>query len=103
MYKELTLTGLFLAGSLALASPVSAQSNGILFKMRAGDTNYCHLRFPAIDERTLSWDRPRLKPASSGNVVMCTARAITTLWEKRQSKLKNLITSTEEHTPTAAG
>ena len=31
--------------------------------------SYCHLTFPAIREDTLSWDRPVLKGASSGDVI----------------------------------
>lgn len=57
------------AGALALgAGPASAQ-DGILLKVRAGETNYCHLKFPAIRPDTLSWDRPVLQSPSTGDIV----------------------------------
>ena len=50
------------------AGPASGQ-DGILLKVRAGNTNYCHLKFPAIREDTLSWDRPVLQNPSTGEIV----------------------------------
>ncbi|MBI2358409.1 MAG: hypothetical protein HYV04_05815, partial [Deltaproteobacteria bacterium] len=32
-------------------------------------SNYCHLKFPAIHEETLSWDRPVLKDSSTSDVI----------------------------------
>jgi hypothetical protein len=31
--------------------------------------SYCHLKFPAIREETLSWDRPVLKDLSTGDII----------------------------------
>ena len=63
-FKKPTLTALFAIGVLGLFPlPVKAQ-DGILFKLRAGSSNYCHLKFPAIREETLSSSRPVLKDAS---------------------------------------
>ena len=57
-------------GTLAMASgPAGAQESGILFKNRAGDTNYCHMEFPAIREDTLTWDRPVLQNPRTGDIV----------------------------------
>jgi hypothetical protein len=33
------------------------------------DSNYCHLRFPAITEETLSSDRPVLKGSESKDII----------------------------------
>lgn len=52
------------------AAAASAADDGILLRLRAsGDSKYCHLKFPAIREETLSWDRPVLKSGSSGDIV----------------------------------
>lgn len=62
--KKLTLAALFAIGALGIASlPVKAQG-GILFRVQLAGTNYCHLKFPAIREETLSSSRPVLKDAS---------------------------------------
>lgn len=67
--KQLVLAGLFLAGTLASSASVWAQAEGILFRARAGESNYCHLRFPAIREDTLSMSRPILKDPRSGDII----------------------------------
>jgi hypothetical protein len=33
------------------------------------DGTYCHLRFPAIQGRTLGTDKPRLKPATTKDII----------------------------------
>jgi len=68
-FKKLTLAALFSVGVLGIDGlPVNAQE-GILFKQRAGDSNYCHLKFPAIREDTLASNRPVLKDARTGDIV----------------------------------
>lgn len=58
------------AGVLAMgAGPVNAQQEGILFKARVGETNYCHLKFPAIRPDTLSWENPVLQNPSTGSII----------------------------------
>ena len=59
---------LVLAGSLA-GSAMAA--DGILLKEQAGvdGENYCHMKFSAMDENTLSSDRPQLKPSWTGDVI----------------------------------
>jgi hypothetical protein len=57
---------LLLFSSVVASTALSA--DGILLKeeMPGG---YCHLQFPAIREETLSWDRPVLKDADSGDRI----------------------------------
>lgn len=58
----------FMGGSFALISG-SAWADGILFRAQLGQSGYCHLRFPAIQESTLNSDNPALKDASSGDII----------------------------------
>ncbi len=56
-----------IASILVLASSLAgsaAATDGILLKDEAGKAgeNYCHMKFPAIDENTLAENRPQLKP-----------------------------------------
>lgn len=64
------LSVLLLAGTLGWsAAPVGAQE-GVLVKVAASPaSNYCHLKFPAIREETLSWDRPVLKDATTSDII----------------------------------
>ena len=66
--KPLMLASLFLIVSLGIAVP-SALADGILFKLRVPDTNYCHLKFPAIREDTLSWSQPVLKSSNTSDII----------------------------------
>lgn len=50
------------------ATPIGAQE-GVILKVRAGQTNYCHMKFPAIRGETLYWDRPVLKDARDGDII----------------------------------
>lgn len=50
------------------ATPVSAK-DGVLNSVKHGESNYCHMHFPAIDERTLSWERPVLQDPSTGDII----------------------------------
>ena len=61
-------TTLVLAGTLA-GSAIAA--DGVLVKeeiWQAGE-NYCHMKFSAMDENTLSSDHPRLKPTATGDFI----------------------------------
>ena len=63
-----TISMLVLAGSLA-GSALAAQ-DGILLKERLGDdSNYCHMKFPAIEPSTLGTDHPQLKSRDTGDVI----------------------------------
>lgn len=68
MNSKLLLATLLSAGAIGL-SAMPAQADGVLFKTRLQGTNYCHMKFPAIRESTLGWNRPVLKDASSGDVI----------------------------------
>jgi hypothetical protein len=72
-FKKLTLATLFSIGLFGIDQlPVQAQAEGILLKVEMPGTNYCHLKFPAIREETLSWNRPVLtdvKDASTGDII----------------------------------
>jgi len=56
-----------ISGALLAGTAFSAE--GILFKAQLAGTNYCHLKFPAIREDTLHWDRPVLKDSTTGDIV----------------------------------
>ena len=59
---------LLLVGSLG-ASNTFAAAPGVISNATLTPDSYCHLQFPAIREETLSWDRPVLKDASSGDII----------------------------------
>lgn len=63
------LTSLVLVGTLGISTTPLWAAEGVISKVQMSGTNYCHLKFPAIREETLSWDRPVLKDASSGDIV----------------------------------
>ncbi|MBI4529781.1 MAG: hypothetical protein HY695_38775 [Deltaproteobacteria bacterium] len=66
---SLLLSVLAIAGTVGwIAAPGQAQE-GVLLKIRAGETNYCHMKFPAIREETLYSTRPVLKDAATSDVI----------------------------------
>jgi len=78
---KLSLSLLVLAGvtgytpiAIAASAPAPHQPKGVkpgvigaVATNREG--SYCHLRFPAIQGRTLGTDNPRLKPATTGDII----------------------------------
>lgn len=58
-----------LTAIFGIGTPEAGAKDGILSSIKSGDSNYCHMHFPAIDEKTLSWDQPVLKDASSGDII----------------------------------
>ena len=62
------LATVILVGSLG-ASSAFAAAEGVISNATFTPGSYCHLTFPAIREDTLSWDRPVLKDASSGDII----------------------------------
>jgi hypothetical protein len=56
---------LVLTGALA-GSAMAA--DGVVVQEQAGG-NYCHMKFPAMDENTLAGNHPQLKPAATGDVI----------------------------------
>lgn len=65
MFSRVVLS---LTGGVLLAGTAFA-ADGILYKAQAPGTNYCHLKFPAIDRRTLHWDRPVLEPSGTSDTI----------------------------------
>jgi len=57
---------LFCAVPLANAEIVGGQEP--IVKEPAGDSGYCHMKFPPMREETLSWEQPVLDEAA-GNVI----------------------------------
>lgn len=55
-------------GILGLGSTVWAK-DGVVLKVEAAQSSYCHMHFPAMDETTLSSNQPVLKDASSGDII----------------------------------
>lgn len=65
---NLALAVMFLTGALGLGSVAGAE--GLLLKVSAAPaSNYCHMKFPAIEEATLFTDKPVLKDASTKDIV----------------------------------
>ena len=58
-----------LAGGLGFGAAEGWAKDGILNKGKSQPGDYCHMHFPAIDERTLSSERPVLKEPSSGDII----------------------------------
>jgi hypothetical protein len=67
--QKLTLAALFFVGVLRMEVLPARAADGILYKVQAGNSNYCHLKFPAIREDTLHMDRPVLQSSSTGDIV----------------------------------
>jgi len=78
---KLSLSLVVLAGvmgytpiAIAASAPAPHQPKGVkpgvigaVATNREG--SYCHLRFPAIQGRTLGTDKPQLKPATSADII----------------------------------
>jgi hypothetical protein len=66
-------TALFFAALLSLVSLTvsSAAENpdGIISKTELTPGSYCNVKFPAINEETLSSDNPVLKSRNSGDII----------------------------------
>jgi hypothetical protein len=63
------LSVLVLAGAMGSSIAAAADADGILLKDVSTEGSYCHMKFPAIVERTLGSNRPVLKDASSGDII----------------------------------
>ncbi|TMA07032.1 MAG: hypothetical protein E6J89_17135, partial [Deltaproteobacteria bacterium] len=59
---------LFLAVALLLGSPLLWAAEGIISKVADSSGAFCRLKFPAIKEEILYWDRPVLKDVSDGDI-----------------------------------
>jgi hypothetical protein len=68
LVTSLFLAAVLLAGSLGASSSFAA-APGVISNQVLTPGSYCHLTFPAIEEETLSWDRPVLKDPSEGDII----------------------------------
>jgi hypothetical protein len=62
------LAALILVGGIASSSAFAA-APGVISNATLTQGSYCHLRFPAIREDTLSSDRPVLKSPGEGDII----------------------------------
>lgn len=60
---------LLLTGSMTLFSSVVSAADGVIYRNPDASGQFCHLRFPAIREETLSSNRPMLKDPSEGDII----------------------------------
>ena len=63
------LSVVFLAGAMGSNTASSAAAENVISKGVLTEASYCHMKFPAIEERTLSWKRPVLKDPSEGDII----------------------------------
>jgi hypothetical protein len=63
------LSVLVLAGAMSSSIASAAGADGVILKDASTEGSYCHIKFPAIEERTLSWKRPVLKDPSEGDII----------------------------------
>ena len=63
------LAVLFLAGAMGSTIASAAGTENVISKDVSTEGSYCHIKFPAIEERTLSWKRPVLKDPSEGDII----------------------------------
>ncbi len=60
---------LLLTGSMTLFSSLLWAADGVIYRNPDATGQFCHLRFPAIREETLSSGRPMLKDPSEGDII----------------------------------
>lgn len=63
------LSVLFLAAAMGSSIASAAGTENVISKNVLTEGRYCHIKFPAIEERTLSWKRPVLKDPSEGDII----------------------------------
>jgi len=61
----LVLTSTFVMGT----AQVRASDADIISKTSESDSNYCHMKFPAIRLETLGTNHPQLKTAAEGDLI----------------------------------
>jgi len=57
------------AGIVGLGGTACAEAQGIVSKVQLDRSGYCHLKFPAIQGRTLGTAHPVLKDPASGDLI----------------------------------
>jgi hypothetical protein len=68
MKKSVSLLGNLLLSSTLFWGVPSAEAQEIISSVPTGTTDYCHLKFPAMREDSLSWERPVLD-STAGSMV----------------------------------
>ncbi|MGH7798385.1 MAG: hypothetical protein ACREQ2_26270 [Candidatus Binatia bacterium] len=62
-------SSLLLTGAMALLSSVLWAAQDVIYRSPDSTGQFCHLKFPAIREETLSSGRPMLKDPSEGDII----------------------------------
>jgi len=60
---------LSLAGNIGFTTASAAGVSGVIAKDALAGGDYCHMKFPAIEERTLGSKHPILTDASAGDII----------------------------------
>jgi hypothetical protein len=69
MTRNLLWAAAISAAALMMAPAAASAQDGIFYKVRSGDSNYCHMKFPAISEHTLASNRPVLQDPNAGAII----------------------------------
>jgi hypothetical protein len=70
MLRRMTLRlTFFFTGVFLVTGPLAWTAEGIISKVADKSGNSCYLKFPAIREETLYWDRPVLKDSTDGDII----------------------------------
>ena len=68
MKKSLATLSAFILTSMVLWSANPARAQGLVVKESANLSSYCNIKFPPMEEGTLSWDSPVLEE-SAGTAI----------------------------------
>jgi hypothetical protein len=60
---------LLFTGAFLLGYPLVWAAEGVISKLADPSGSTCNLKFPAIREETLYWDRPVLKNQNDGDII----------------------------------
>ena len=70
MHRQMVLClSLFSTGASLLSGPLTWAAEGVISKAAGPSGATCNLKFPAIREETLYWDRPVLKDPTDGDII----------------------------------
>jgi hypothetical protein len=68
MKKSVSLVSNLLLSSTLFSGVPSVEAEEVISRVPTDTTAYCHLKFPAMREDSLSWQQPILDPLT-GNIV----------------------------------
>ena len=63
------LSVVILTGAISSSLASAADRDGMILKDVATEGSYCHMKFPAIEVRTLASKQPVLSDANSGDII----------------------------------